>query len=372
VKFEKGYFISSDSQRTGCFIKNIDWGDSPKSFQYKLGINDVVQKGELENVVEFGIDSGATFVRAKVKIDYVLADETFLNSNRNPSWIEETMFLEVLVKGAASLYMYKQNHFRQFYYQKGDSVLDPLVTKRYYDEAGKLTTNFSYRQQLWNELKCSSLSLDYIGNLKYKEADLTEFFNRYNTCKDPNYEVNVKKKRKDALSLKITPGLSLSSLAARDFTQKIGNDRLSFRLGAELEYLAPFNKNKWGLVLEPTFQYYKFQLARTGLKYNISYWTIELPVGIRHYLFLRKELKLFANGLFILNMKNQQFKKEADITKMEIKTGSNAAFGIGLASRKLSGELRYSLKRDVITSYIKTTARFTNVSFVVGYKIFTR
>ena len=55
VSFDKGYFITNNNQRVECYIKNTDWGDTPKDFRYKLTETGETLKGEISDTREFGI-----------------------------------------------------------------------------------------------------------------------------------------------------------------------------------------------------------------------------------------------------------------------------------------------------------------------------
>ena len=55
IRFEKGYFITNENQRTECLIKNVDWKNNPHEFLYKLKDRKETQKGTIQSVKEFGI-----------------------------------------------------------------------------------------------------------------------------------------------------------------------------------------------------------------------------------------------------------------------------------------------------------------------------
>lgn len=69
IGFEKGYFISNDSLKTECFIKNLDWRSSPIVFSYKLALADNEIKTEkIDYVKEFGIDNLSKYERFTAKL----------------------------------------------------------------------------------------------------------------------------------------------------------------------------------------------------------------------------------------------------------------------------------------------------------------
>lgn len=93
IKFEKGYLIDNENHRIECLIKNYDWKNNPVEFDYKLSVQDVLQKGNSFNVREFGIIGISKFIRVDTKIDRSSEELTTLSTQRNPDWSEERLFL---------------------------------------------------------------------------------------------------------------------------------------------------------------------------------------------------------------------------------------------------------------------------------------
>jgi len=50
IHFEKAYFINNNDLKTECLIRNVDWRNSPTTFEYKTDANSEVQKGDIKNV----------------------------------------------------------------------------------------------------------------------------------------------------------------------------------------------------------------------------------------------------------------------------------------------------------------------------------
>lgn len=76
------------------------------------------------------------------------------------------------------------------------------------------------------------------------------------------------------------------------------------RFGIENELILPFNRNKWSILLQPTYQYFRDSVTiksnvSTDDLYSIDYQSIELQLGVRYYAFLNENSKLFANILFV-------------------------------------------------------------------------
>ena len=115
ITFEKGYIIDNNNRKVECLIKNSDWKNNPKEFDYKLSDNDSPKKGNLSTIKEFSVPGVMKFIRVDTKIDRSPMDESVLSDSINPDWSSERLFLKVLVEGKASLYFYQEDLFWRFF-----------------------------------------------------------------------------------------------------------------------------------------------------------------------------------------------------------------------------------------------------------------
>lgn len=373
IHFEKGYFVGNDNVKTVCSIRNVDWDNNPSSFRYQLPGSNEVLEATLQDVRAFGIDGGNSYVRAIARIDHSSTDVGRPSQSRNPEWQEELVFLKTLARGEATLFQFKRGDLSQFYYQKSDSLYIPLIFKRYIDGNGQPATNFGFRQQLLNDLSCQGITKLEIERTNYRESDLTRFFERYNSCRNPEAKQQAKKGKRDVFNIKITPGADMTMLSTRNFTftekGKRNGSVGSVRLGLEGEYFAPFNKNKWSLLAEPSFQYYKFPLSVPGLVVDADFWTVEVPVGVRHHFYLSDKTRLFVNALYAWTLKEQAMGDDDHIDD-RVEVGSNFAVGVGIASGRFSLEARYYLKRSLYIYRVRVDAEYGKASLILGYKLF--
>jgi hypothetical protein len=374
IRFEKGYMIDNDNVKTICNIRNVDWDNNPSSFRYQLPGSNEVLEGRLPEIREFGIDGGNSYVRAFAKLDHRSTDVNRLSNGRNPEWKEELVFLKMLVEGEAKLLQYKQGDVSQFYYQKSDSLFTPLIFRRYIDGNGQPATNFGFRQQLLNDLPCEGITQLQIERTNYREGDLIRFFDRYNTCRNPAAKTSVKQVNRRVFNVRITAGADMTMLSTRNFTFTGGGKRegsaVSARIGMEGEYFAPFHQNKWSLLAEPGFQYYKFPLSGAGFVLDVNFWTLELPVGVRHHFYLTDKTKIFVNALYAWTLKEQATDKHDDNVDYGVIAGSNFAGGIGIASGRFSLEARYYLKRSLHANRARVDAQYAKASVILGYRLF--
>lgn len=378
IRFEKGFFISNDNIKTVCSIRNVDWDNSPSSFRYQLPGSNEVLEGTLQEVRAFGIDRDYSYVRALAKVDHSSTDVNRLSNGRNPEWHEELVFLKILVEGEAKLLQYKRSEISQFYYQKADSLYIPLVFRRYIDGEGKPATNFGFRQQLLNDFPCQGITQLQIERTTYRDSDLIRFFERYNACHSPGAATTVVRAKRNVFNVKITSGADLTMLSTRNFTFTDNGQReksaVSARIGVEGEYFAPFHKNKWSLLAEPSFQYYKFPLAlpatAPAFNFDVSFWTLEVPIGIRHHFYFTDKTKLFVNVLYAWTVKEQATGKEDDNVDHRVIAGSNFAGGAGIGSGRFSLEARYYFERSLYAYRARIDLDYAKASLILGYRLF--
>ncbi len=307
ITFEKGYIIKNTGEKETCLIKNVDWRDNPSKIEYKLSNNGDIKVAGIKNISEFGIDNYSKYIRVTTDIDKSTNKINRLDKDRNPHFKKETMFLKTLVEGKASLYKYTKGDLNRYFFKIDDKPIKQLVYKTFLTPKGQIGKNENYKQQLADNLKCSDITLDKIKGLEYKQKDLIKIFVLYNQCTNNKFQNFEAKTKKDLFNLNIRLGLRSSSLSIKNgISEDVNtafNNELSIRLGAETEFILPFNKNKWGIIIEPTFQQYKSKktinvstVSGGKLINSINYKSVEIPVGIRYYMFLKNKTKLFVNA----------------------------------------------------------------------------
>ncbi len=403
IKFEKGYFIDNSDKKTEVLIKNVDWKSNPTAFEYKISETTPVKNITIKDVKEFGIYNFSKYKRFTVDIDRSSEHNDKISFERNPVFKEETLFLKELVQGDANLYLYSFADLRRYFYSVNGSKLKQLVYKTYYlpegskDQYGNKIVygvntgvNESYKQQLMNDLVCKSLTINDAKNAKYKRNSLVNYFVKYNQCKNPSEVKNWDNNKSTHLfKLYVRPGINLSKhrikdlrAAGIDYNVNL-NTQLSFRLGVEAEYVFPFNRNKWAVFAEPSYQYYsaeKEKVINPGdaffevrKKYTTDYKSIDIPIGIRHYMFLNDESKIFINLAYVINFDlNKSILSDNVELAVSGREAYNFTFGIGYSRNKFSVELRQSAARDLLNSYITLVSKYTTTSLIVGYTIFDK
>lgn len=389
VTFESGYFIDNTNKRTDCLIKNIDWQNNPSEFEYKLMESAQPKTITIQTVQEFGIINISKYIRSTVQIDRSSENINNLSNSETPEFVEQKIFLKLLVEGKANLYSYEEKGLKRYFFNVDESEIRQLIFKTYKSSEYNIAKNNRFKQQLWEELKCPSLTMTKIRKIDYHKNDLVDFFEAYNTCnggESVNYD---EKQNRDFFNLTIRPGLNLSSLSiANDFNGFGTSDtnfdtEIGFRIGIEAELVLPFNKNKWSIILEPTYQKYKSTKITdapnvTGDKLIASadYSSIELPLGIRHYFFLNNDSKIFINMAYVLDFSSNttiQFERAdgSPLNTLDVNSRDNLAFGLGYKFKnKYVLEFRYQSDREILGDYVNWNSKYNSISIIFGYSLF--
>jgi hypothetical protein len=383
VVYEKGYIVDNKGAKIACLIKNSDWRLNPKELTYKLSEGGEVLKGNVQTVQEFGIPGDCKYIRAKVSIDRSTDFLIELSTDRMPQWTTDELFLKVLVQGRASLYMYEDNSIRRFFYSAGDSLPVQLIHKSYLS-GNQVQSNDAFREQLWTNLRLENAALADVTRIEYRQSDLQSYFRKYNAGHGYAYSVEVKKST-GKFHLYITPGIDFVS----GFLSYAGGEyqvsyagKSGFRLGAQLEYVLPFNKNKWSVLIDPAYGSYK-RTEQFVVDYppalggpvtktsDIDYSSIEFPVGIRYYIFLPSDIKVYFNA-FVVPPVNIMLKKKLDIgyDQLDLKAGISAAIGMGISYKRIGLEMRYYLKQQLLSDYADSRFDYNKLSLLLTVGLF--
>lgn len=317
VKFEKAYFIDNDNVRTACFIKNKDLYQNPNSFEYKLNQEELdVKIGDIKNIKEFEIANTIKFVRNYVKIDVSSPDLGQIKDIREPEWVEKTLFLKVLIEGKASLYEFKDKALKRFFYKTDNIPITQLIFKKYYipnTNYMSLGVNNDFQKQIWEEMNCENQTLDKVLKLQYERKDLVDYFIKYNNCKNIGYKDYNKNISKSSFNIKIKGGFNVSPYKDYDNADEkvdFSGNKLFLKYGGEFEYITPFNRNKWAIFMELTYQTYKFSAITADYStfgeafdrtsessyFEKGFFTF---AGVRYYMYFKDNSRIFINaGLF--------------------------------------------------------------------------
>jgi hypothetical protein len=375
ISFEKGFLVDNENRKTECLIKNIDWENNPKEFDYKLVENGDVLKGDLASVKSFSVYGYSKYIRADVKIDRSPDELEELSRQRNPVWSQEQLFLKVLIEGKATLYSYSERNFIRFFYSIQDTNIQQLIYKEYLADDYHTATNNDFRQQLSMYVKCDGMPEGSFESLAYQRKELEKYFLQFNECTGDTSIVYLKPNDREKFYLRVTPGINYSSLTISQY-EPIEKEwdygsSFTFRIGLDAEFIMPFNKNKWGLTVEPTFQMVNFSDPVSEVE-PLKYNTLDISAGIRYYFYLKEENRLFINVYFnsFISL-DSDAQLEVFNRTFEIRQVPNFAFGIGADYKRFSAEIRYYTPQYIFDNSPYWKSDLRKIAFVVAYKVFS-
>lgn len=371
ITFEPGYFIERGI-KTECLIKNLAWKNNPVSFEYKLNEGEDTKIKTINEVTEFNVGSAYKYKRFTTNLDRSAIVLDQLSTLKDPQWSKETLFLKVLVEGKVTLYQYEDSNYIKYFYSTGDNLTAEQLVYKEYMKDGRIAENNMFRQQLYNVMKDGGNSINKFERLKYKKDALVTLFNDYNGTNGQTVVNLSAKQNQGSINLKITPGATFTSLNVSnslspnyfyDFENKT-----SFRIGAELEYIMPFNNNKWSLFLDPNYQSYSNSGNRGTQQMEAKYNFVEIPVGIRHYMFLNKNAKFFVDGAYVISIPVSDSYIQYGGNILDIERNSALALGAGFSYKKYSVEFRHTFKHGLI-DFVYWEGSYSTSSIILGYKL---
>ena len=215
-----------------------------------------------------------------------------------------------MVEGKATLFA---DISRSIYFYKIDNEdIKQLVYKKHADNDGKIIEDFSFRTELYNNLKCRDNSAEKLRKINYKQNSLVNYVIDFNECSNANYSEFNESKTKTEFNLKASGGVNfytMESIVTAGFYENRplkykSSSNFNFMLGFEAEMLLPFHKNKWSIFIAPNYQSQQNQEFSTSprdlyggyngtLSLEDSYSYLDLPLGLIHYFHINKNSKLF-------------------------------------------------------------------------------
>ncbi|AUC15605.1 hypothetical protein BTO06_10810 [Tenacibaculum sp. SZ-18] len=378
TKFEKGYFITTKGNKVECLIKNEDWIGIPDRIEYKLDVNSKVNSMGKENLTKVHIVDKILLERHEVLIERYSKNLDELSISRLIKPKKESLLLKVIADGKAKLLKYDFKGVQYFFYELNSNI-NSLEYKLYKTSKGYLGRNLNYQKILKDKLNCSNKNLK--SNIKYKEKSLVNYFIDYNSCSDSSTEVYSQEIKKGKFNIRGKISLGKSKFKNNQY-------QFVYKIGSEIEYVLPFNNSKWSVFFEPTFQSYSNNegitigsitfIGVSGGVYSVpryydgevSYKSIELPFGARHYFYLNDNNKLFANGGFIVDWALTDYLITNPNDLLPISTTVNYFLGFGYEiNKRYSIEFRFNTPRTIssINERGSSTSDYTNFSFKLGY-----
>ncbi len=373
--FQPGYYINSQGERISGLIKNQDWKNNPERIDFKNNEESASEVITIRDIQEFGINEAVKFIKAYVEVDRSSERTDKISYTKNPQFNREQHLLKILIEGEVNLYSYEEVDLVRFFYQKNGGDIEPLVFKSFRTEDNRISKNEAYKSELWEVLKCPSITLDDIQRLEYREENLVSFFTTYHECIGKDYIHYKQSLQRDLLSINLRPGLRFSSLAINgpstisrdvDFGSKV-----ELRLGLEVEIFMPIANNRYAILFEPTIHSFKAEKAVDLQTVKVDYTSLEIPLGLRYYFLLSEKGKLMLNASAMFEFPLSSIVDYENSADIDIRSDANIALGIGYKYQDtLSLELRYSFERLLRDINFVSDRGYKAIELILGYAIF--
>jgi len=369
--YEKGYYLNNGGKKTEGLIKIQDWRKNPAEFQFKTSDDAQPVRMNIDSITEFGVTGISRYIRKKVKIDRSGELISELSIYREPVFNEEVLFLRMVVEGKHRLYEYiAENNLTRYFIESDNSAIEQLIYKSYLFDNKNVGKNNDFRKQLWLHLRCEDVSMAQIEETEYERNSLTRLFEEFNQCDQTGFVSYKKKARYDDFNLTIKPGLNVSTFDIRnpvieDQVVNIGA-KAGFQIGCEVEFILPFGKARWALLVEPGYLFYEAKGSSRWTTADVTYHSVELPVGIRYYLLNGKTSRIFINGSVMVShsINSEVFYYYQRFLLIHDNVNGSAGIGYKYKNR-FSMELRAGTHRKFVVG----SAEYKSISFLLGYSI---
>ena len=142
---------------------------------------------------------------------------------------------------------------------------------------------------------------------------------------------------------------------------------MSYHLGIEAEFILPFNKNKWGLLIEPSYNTFKGSEGNDVWGDEAKNNTFEIALGVRHYFFLSQNSKIFLDGMLVSYI---PLEESIQYLGLEVATNFGGALGAGYGYKRASIEIRYYINHETLANYGFWSGKQMKSIIMLGYRIF--
>lgn len=355
---QKGYYIDNLDNRIEVFFKYIDV-ETYEFIEVKKQETDEFSKVPVSQIKEYGVGSDFKFVRTTVKLD---VSAGIVSMNKEPKLESTTIFLNTILEGKASLYSYNDGAITRYFFITDKQPLKQLIYKKYQPSSvATIIENTSFRNQIFENLFCSSIDVASLTNLKYNRLDLVNIFTKYNKCSDAeNIIYENKAGRKPTFILTTYLGIFNSfasfhylgnkSETTNSITPVLGIEFATRFPSQKLEFLARFEYEKLKsspelILTQGVLTTSDFLIYDSGI--------LNFSLGARHNFLFKENSNFFADFNVNLGVPLDDFQDKYEVLNLQqyigIKrpvtargVGFSLNFGVGYKiNKKIGLDLRY-------------------------------
>lgn len=361
----KGYYITESGEKVNGFFEFYDFFKTEKLKFKKSG------SGEFsplpKDVVEYGIDEGKQKFEKHIVETDMLGDKTY---SKDPQLSSQALFLNVLVKGKASLYSYTKD-YNTFFFLSNTSIkqgaVEQLINRKYLLPEGKTVDSPTYRRQLYNLVKCEGQQVSDFIAITYDKDAIVGVVKKYNECSGSKSEIFSLNSRKE-FAYSFFAGVHYANMGISYYTPAVADESsLTFSAGAEAAYIFP--NESWELYARGEFEPLNYELVDSKDQgYNVlestfkmSGYAFNFSFGPRYKYILSNRSNIFLEcgfGVYqpiggelewytTLYPLNDGIPYRGDNGKYNLATSFALNFGVGYTFNKnYSVAVKYITNRD--------------------------
>lgn len=368
ITFEKGYITDKNGDRKDVLIKNYEWKNNPAVIEYRINEVDTPIQINTSLLKEFYVGD-QKYVVSKVKIDRSSNKLEDLSASKNFDNKEEVLPLKVISEGKIGLYAYYGNFLTRFFYKReNENTYHQLNYKEYMTDDSHTARNEEYKTQLKNEFADNEqfTAMDF-QKLVYKENSLKNIFYQYNNLKEA---VSVKKNNFHAY---IKPGIGSSGYQIVSPNENKKETAAAFRAGIELEYVINFNKGKWALISELSFQSVNMKIDNYNRRnFQVKYSSFQIPLGIKYNMFINEKSKIYLAPSVFYDMILNKDNFIVDNIDFKAKSTTSFNFAVGYNYKTFGAEIKWGAIPNFTSGYYGTphSIKLDSYNISLSYKLF--
>lgn len=376
-KFESGYYIDSSGKRTEGLIRTTSLetlNDKDAALVFKPNAEADSQNIPVTGIAEAGIAHDTKLRKFQVLLD----DGNYFRDDNTEKYVRQQrreIFLNVLIEGEASLFVYDSGNGPKYFYQlksQADAVPQQLIYKTYFEKTS-IKENTAFRQQIFNDLKCKGDAFSKFSDVKYQRETFVRVINDYNKCHGGTEEItyNNDKKQKVASNLSVFAGLHNALASISSESAPSGSEgKLGYSIGFEEELL--MSTRKWAFLARVEFESFKMEGFRTQTdisdfsddvridSYTYKTNSFNLLIGGRYYFMPESKHRVYLDGSGGMTFPSGESSHVVRIDTGDNVYGVNAqtykntpnlyfSFGLGYSfSERISAEFRFDTPKGIV------------------------
>ncbi|MEL7425763.1 MAG: hypothetical protein AAFN81_22420 [Bacteroidota bacterium] len=299
-QFKRGYFITTTGERIDCYINASSWPNIPSQISYRQ--THVSHTVDRQDIAEIVINEQYKHVRATVMMDRSTSQMDRLGYDKEVNLEEANLLLQVLVDGPAVLYEYREFDLNRLFYKVAEQEIKQLIYKLYLKEGDLLGENMTYKEQLWNDLKCEKITLEEIGSLDYSRRPMTKFFRKYNACAGGTEFSEGPDRSTGKVYGKAFIGPAFGGFRYRSpdvaRAQDLGS-ATGFNVGLDFEYFFAGPRSGMSVFLAPYYQVISGGFGDDFTDVQADFGMIKVPFGVRYNSFKEGNPRFYVDLSFV-------------------------------------------------------------------------